>query len=117
MSAGGANAIARARALWPHVADAEQALFEAWLPWAMSIAGTGYGARRQEAIAHALAHAVTRAQDGASPTGEVTSVRTLSLSASYGATGSDEDLATTRPGQALLALRRATPRITMPVVV
>ena len=117
MPSGGANAIERARVLWPHVADADQALLEAWLPWAMSIAGPRFGARRQDALAHLLAHAVQRATDGASPAGEVTAVRTLSLSASYAASGSGDELQTTRPGRAYLALRSATARIVLPVVV
>lgn len=121
---------ARARALWPHLTAAgiSDDTLAAWQDWAEAIAGPRFGGARLDAVAHLVAHAGTRAgaigsSEGASPAGEVTGLSTLSLSASFGASGgggrvgSDADLGATRPGQAYLALRASIPAINLPFVV
>lgn len=118
---------AKARALWPHLpaapADPADDPLTAWQPWAERIAGTVFGTARLEAVAHLVAHAVTRSQEdaGGSPAGNVTALRTGSLSASFGAPsaapGSDAELATSRPGSAYLALRDSIAAIAVPRMV
>lgn len=114
----------KARALWPVVADETaypSARFTAWQDWAEMIAGPIYTTRRLEAVANLVVHAVLRSSDGAAPTGEVTSLRTLSLSASFapGATGGalQRELSVTRPGQAFLAIQATIARLHVPRVI
>lgn len=119
------------RALWPALdaTAAPDAVALAWVNWARNIAGENYGDDILDAQANALAHMMYRLDpsgtlgSGGVSTGQVTSIKTLSLSVSYGAAGggsavpgSDADLMTTRPGQALLALRATKAAIVLPFV-
>lgn len=115
------SAIALTRVLWPAVTDtaAPDAFLTAWYDDAAARAGDAYfGTSREMAVAHLLAHAAYRVLPSlnggnvASP-GAVSAATSSRRSVTYGGksasdhamTMADAELATTRPGQAYIALR------------
>jgi hypothetical protein len=126
-------AIVRVRALWPAVTTgaASDAFLEAWLTWAQAQVGEIWTyAKALDGVAHLLAHIAYKVDPGsllggssAGAAGPVTSLSTLSLSASFGDaaglggyTGSDADLSTTGPGRSFLTLRNTLAGVHVPMM-
>ena len=112
-----ADVVDRARKLWPliTIAAAPDAFALCWVPTALLIAGPAYNERHLDAAAHALAHFLYSEPStglGTGAAGPVTSVKTKSLSVTYGntssgASGGSADLSSTAPGRVLLTMRAA----------
>lgn len=114
--------IAKVRALYPDltVDVVPDDFFLAWMDWAKSFVGNGFGPFKLTATALLLAHAAYKwlfASNSGGIGGPVTSISTGVLSASFGNGGADmsgADLASTVAGSAYLALRNARASIMAP---
>lgn len=105
---------------WPSLVSVSDDDVLTWQDWAEAIAGTPFGTMRARAVSLLIAHLLMRLDEDTSPGGEVTSLKTLSLAASFAPSGetlSDAEFATTRPGRTYLVLRRATAAVVVPRII
>lgn len=114
--------IAKVRALYPDLtADVvPDAFLEAWVDWAKAQAGTDFKSDRALATSLLLAHAAYKwlfAKDAGGIGGNITSISTGQISASFAVNGlgtGNDDYAGTIAGSAYLQLRASKARIVAP---
>jgi len=115
--------ISQVRALYPDLTEdvVSDAFLTAWMGWAKAQAGTDFKADQALATSLLLAHAAYKwlfSKDAGGIGGNVTSISTGQISASFAtngfSVGGDNDYASTIAGSAYLQLRASKARIVAP---